>query len=67
MKSLLQKLLGRFVTVAAMDAAGSVTNVHFEKRDNQLIDNELMIGFTTKQVLHRLVDEVEPSQILCWC
>lgn len=63
MKNLLQKLLGRFITVEALDAVSSTTSVPFEDRLNQLDNSGLMIGFTTKQLIHRLMTEVEPSQI----
>lgn len=63
MESLLKKLLGRFVTVAAMDEADKVTDVSFADRSNQLHDKELMIGFITKQTLEKLKDEVAPREI----
>ena len=61
MDSLLNKLLGRFVTVAAMDEVDSVTSVSFEDRANQL-DDELMIGFITKQTFQQL-EEVESREM----
>ena len=45
------------------DAASTVSSVCFERRDNQPPDNEIMIGFTTKQLHHTLRDEVEHVQI----
>ena len=63
MESLLTKLLGRFVTVAAMDEVDSVTDVSFTDTSKQLVDDELMIGFITKQTLQKLKDEVEPREI----
>ena len=63
MESLLKKLLGRFVTVAAMDEVDSVTDVLFTDISNQLADDEIMIGFVTKQTLLKLKDEVEPHEI----
>ena len=38
-------------------------DVDFVSKTNQLSDKELMVGFTTKQVLTRLQEEVEPSRI----
>ena len=37
--------------------------VEFANTANQLSDRELMIGFTTKQLLVRLQEEVEPSRL----
>ena len=51
------------MTVAAMDEAESITDVCFADRSNQLGDDELMIGFMTKQSLRKLKDEVEPREI----
>ena len=45
-----------------MDEVDSVTSVSFEDRANQL-DDELMIGFITKQTLQKLKEEVEPHEI----
>ena len=38
-------------------------DVDFVSKTNQLSDKELMVGFTKKQVLTRLQEEVEPSRI----
>ena len=38
-------------------------DVDFVNKTNQLSDKELMVGFTKKQVLTRLQEEVEPSRI----
>ena len=62
MEKMLQKLLGRFVTVSAIDTANTVVDVDFTNKTKQLSDRELMVGFTTKQVLIRLQEEVEPSK-----
>lgn len=63
MEKILRKLLGRFVTVSALDTGSTVVDVDFVSKTNQLSDKELMVGFTTKQVLTRLQEEVEPSRI----
>ena len=63
MEKMLQRLMGRFVTVSAMDLAKTVIEVEFANTANQLSDRELMIGFTTKQLLVRLQEEVEPSRM----
>ena len=60
---MLRKLLERFVTVSALDTGSTVVDVDFVSKTNQLSDKELMVGFTTKQVLTRLQEEVEPSRI----
>ena len=62
MEKMLRKLLGRFVTVSAMDLASTVVDVDFTNKTNQLSNRELMVGFMTKQVLTRLQEEVEPSK-----
>lgn len=59
----MRKLFRRFVSLSEIDQAQSVTLVDFQNPSNQLAESNLMIGFSTKQVLRRLVDEVEPSQI----
>ena len=41
------------------NAAITVLSVCFERRDNQLADNEIVIGFAMKQLLHIIRDEVE--------
>ena len=63
MESMLQKLLQRFVTVSAMESASCVLTVSFEDESNQLGDREIMVGFVTRQVLVRVLDEVQPSRI----
>ena len=63
MERVLRTLLGRLVTVTAMDSANTVVEVDFNSKPNQLIDSQLMIGFTTKQVLGRVQDEVQPSKV----
>ena len=50
-----------------MDDVDSVTDVSFEDRSNQLDDDELMIGFITKQTLQKLKEEVEPREITILC
>ena len=62
-KKTLRTLLGRFVTVSAIDAASTVLDVDFATVTNQLDDRNLMIGFTAKQVLIRLPEEGEPGRI----
>ena len=63
MERVLRTLLGRLVTVTAMDSANTVVEVDFNSKSNQLIDSQLIIGFTTKQVLARVQDEVQPSKV----
>ena len=63
MMSMLQKLLGRFVTVSAMESSSCVLTVLFEEKCNQLGDGEIMVGFVTRQVLVRVQDIVQPSRI----
>ena len=62
MEKMLRTLLGRFVTVSAMDSTNTVVDVDFVSKENQLSDRDLMVGFITKQVLTRLQDEVEPTK-----
>ena len=54
MESLLKKLLGKFVIVAALDEADSITDVSFADQSNQLGDDGQMIGFMMKQTLQKL-------------
>ena len=63
MEGLLKKLLGRFITVSVMDAAPSVSQIDYTKLSNQLSDLDIMVGFSTKQALRRVVHEVEPRKI----
>ena len=51
MDRVLKTLLGCLVTVTAMDSANTLVGVDFNSKPNQLIDSQLMIGYTTKQVL----------------
>ena len=48
--------------MSAIDTANTVVDVDFTSKTKQLSDRELMVGFTTKQVLIRLQEEVEPSK-----
>ena len=57
MEKMLHKLLGRFVTLSAIDTANTVVDVDFTSKTKQLSDRELMVGFTTKQVLIRLQEK----------
>lgn len=53
----------KIVAAAAMDEAECVTDVPFADKSNQHSDDELMIGFMTKQSLQKLKDEVKPREI----
>lgn len=46
-----------------MDKAECVTDVPFADKSNQHSNDELMIGFMTKQSLQKLKDEVKPREI----
>ena len=61
-EEMFKTLLGRFVTLSAMDTTNNVINVDFGSKENQLSDRHLMVGFATKQVLSQLQDEVEPMK-----
>ena len=63
MERVVRTLLGRYVTVTAMDRANTVVEVDFVSKPNQLIDTELMIGFTTSNFLDRAQDDVEPLKL----
>ena len=66
MESLLKKLLGRCGTISVMDSASSVSqllHIQFSDLSNQLSDLDIMVGFSSRQVLRRLLDEVEPQEI----
>ena len=63
MQGLVRKLLERFVILSAIDEVQSITDVDFQNTSNQLADSALMIGFSTKQILQILQDEVESHKI----
>ena len=46
-----------------MDAANNVMGVDLASKKNQLGDKELMVGFTTKQIVAHLQDNVELEKI----
>ena len=60
-------LLGRFVTLSAMDTTNNVVNVNFASKENQLSERDLMVGFKTKEVPSKLQDEVEPIKFNSLC
>lgn len=57
-------VLSKFVKVSVIRDAkdrGKLENVDFQCTDNQLSNSNLFIGFTTRQVLQKLLDEGEVS------
>uniref|UniRef100_A0A1X7VKY4 HAT C-terminal dimerisation domain-containing protein n=1 Tax=Amphimedon queenslandica TaxID=400682 RepID=A0A1X7VKY4_AMPQE len=61
----LKTLLGKFVCVSSIKEADHLTTVSYTTRDNQLDDNALHIGFSTRSLLHKLLDEgdISPQQV----
>ena len=51
MTRLLRKLLGKFVSVRVMTAAGGLTNVDFRSEESQLGDEILAVGMEAKAYL----------------
>lgn len=51
----LKKILAKFVKLQAIKAQTDITAVDFQFPDNQLDDDEITIGFITKQCLFKLV------------
>ena len=49
--------LGKFVQIDKIKAAKTVDKVNFEEESQQLKDGQLFIGFATRQLLNKLVDE----------
>jgi len=56
-RAFLRELLSKFVTFQAIRNGEDITEVDFENRVNQLDDTKMTIGLTTKQCLHKLLDE----------
>ena len=52
-----RRLLGKFVQIDKIKAAKTVEKVNFEEESQQLKDGQLFIGFVTRQLLNKLVDE----------
>ena len=52
-----RRLLGKFVQIDKIKAAKTVDKVNFEEESQQLKDGQLFIGFATRQLLKKLVDE----------
>ena len=52
-----RRLLGKFVQIDKIKAAKTVDKVFFEEESQQLKDGQLFIGFATRQLLKKLVDE----------
>ena len=50
-RSFLRKILAKFVTIQAIKSKNDITTVAYECIDNQLDDNHITIGITTKIVL----------------
>ena len=58
---LLRKLLSKFVKVAVIKKATHLAEIDYHTKENQLTDDTLFIGFTTKQRLEKLKREGEMS------
>ena len=58
---LLRKLLSKFVKVAVIKEATHLAEIDYHTKENQLTDDTLFIGFTTKQKLEKLKREGEMS------
>ena len=56
-QSFLKKILAKFVTLQAIKAHTDIMAVDFQCPSNQLDDDKITIGFTTKQCLLKLFDE----------
>ena len=52
-----RRLLGKFVQIDKIKAAKTVDKVNFEEESQLLKDGQLFIGFATRQLLKKLVDE----------
>uniref|UniRef100_A0A1X7TWU2 HAT C-terminal dimerisation domain-containing protein n=1 Tax=Amphimedon queenslandica TaxID=400682 RepID=A0A1X7TWU2_AMPQE len=61
----LKTLLGKFVCVRSIKEADHLTTVSYTTRENQLDDNALHIGFSTRSLLRKLLDEgdISPQQV----
>ena len=62
--SLLKKLLSKFVQPRIIAEVGSndLISIDFQMKANQVDDDKLVIGFTTRQLLNRLFNEVSLSR-----
>ena len=63
--SLIRKTMGKFIRPELMTVSDDeLVQIDFENPENQLTQNQLFIGFTTRQVLNRLAtDTIEQRQI----
>ena len=57
MNEFVRRLLGKFVQIDKIKTAKTVDKVNFEEESQQLKDGQLFIGFATRQLLNKLVDE----------
>ena len=63
--SLLKKVLGKFVkpiTIAEAIKSSSLISIDFKDVNNQVIDDELVIGYVTKQKVKQLLNNGDISQ-----
>ena len=63
--SLLKKVLGKFVkpiTIAEAIKSSSLISIDFKDVNNQVIDDELVIGYVTKQKVKQLLNNGHISQ-----
>ena len=56
-RSFLKKILAKFVTIQAIKSKSDVTTVAYECIDNQLDDDHITIGITTKSCLTKLFND----------
>lgn len=60
LQSFVGRVLGKFVKVSVIRDAkdeGELINVDFISRDNQLADTDLFVGFMTRQLLRKLLED----------
>lgn len=61
-----KRLLGKFVPVIQIKAANNIKDVEYKGEENQICNEDLFIGFATKQQIKKLLNDgdVDPRKIV---